>query len=327
MAYFSVIVPVYKVEPYLAQCVESVLNQSFGDFELLLIDDGSPDKCGELCDAYAAKDPRVRVIHKENGGLSSARNCGMKTAAGAYILFLDSDDYWEDLNALKRIRALVESTDADVVLLKHRKLDMRNGTLESCAQKGNQKDIAEIPYAEQLRFCVAEQMYDTCAWNKIFRRTLAEKCDLSFREGIIAEDLDWAARLMLASEKLAILNAPMYVYRKGRAGAITSSLKLKNLVDTSRSIERCLTYVENMTLDETLREAYFGYVAYRYAIWMAESSAVRDREKKPLIRKMKTYRWLLKYDLNPKVKAVKAAEKLLGYRVCSGLLGIYLKRR
>ena len=92
MPQISVIVPVYKVEQYLSACVDSILTQTFRDFELILVDDGSPDNCGAMCDAYAAQDPRVRVIHQQNGGLSAARNAALDIAAGEYVTFIDSDD-------------------------------------------------------------------------------------------------------------------------------------------------------------------------------------------------------------------------------------------
>ena len=98
--FVSIIVPIYNVEQYLDQCVSSVLSQSFRDFELILVDDGSPDHCAAMCDDYAINDPRVQVLHKKNGGLSDARNAGLEKASGEYVLFLDADDYWEDENAL-----------------------------------------------------------------------------------------------------------------------------------------------------------------------------------------------------------------------------------
>ena len=111
MPQFSIIVPVYKVEAYLPACVDSILNQSFSDFELILVDDGSPDRCGEICDEYAARDQRVRVIHKENGGVSSARNCGIKIACGNWIWFIDSDDYVE-ANSLDSMSQLIKEESA-----------------------------------------------------------------------------------------------------------------------------------------------------------------------------------------------------------------------
>ncbi len=95
MAKISVIVPVYKVEKYIHKCVDSILNQTFSEIEVILVDDGTPDRCGEICDMYAQQDSRVKVIHKENGGLSDARNAGMPYATGEYLIFIDSDDYIE----------------------------------------------------------------------------------------------------------------------------------------------------------------------------------------------------------------------------------------
>ena len=103
MPLFSIIVPVYKAEKYINECVDSVLAQTFEDFELILADDGSPDRCPEICDEYAKKDSRIKVIHKENGGASSARNSGIEAACGEYVIFLDSDDYWEENYTLQRL--------------------------------------------------------------------------------------------------------------------------------------------------------------------------------------------------------------------------------
>ena len=100
---FSVILPIYKVEKYLAECVDSILKQSFSDYEIILVDDGSPDTSGAICDEYAKKDARVRVIHKKNGGLSDARNAGFEIACGEYVVFIDSDDYVTDADFLKKI--------------------------------------------------------------------------------------------------------------------------------------------------------------------------------------------------------------------------------
>lgn len=110
---FSIIVPIYKVELYLRQCINSVLNQSYKDFELILVDDGSPDNCPIICDEYASRDIRVKVIHKSNGGLSDARNVGLDVAQGEYVLFLDSDDWWDDVLALEKINLKIKDTDAD----------------------------------------------------------------------------------------------------------------------------------------------------------------------------------------------------------------------
>ena len=109
----SVIVPVYKVEPFLRRCVDSLLSQTYQNLEIILVDDGSPDRCGQICDEYAAQDARVKVIHKENGGVSSARNAGIEAAAGEYVTFVDSDD-WVEPWAYQILRQLIVEHDADV---------------------------------------------------------------------------------------------------------------------------------------------------------------------------------------------------------------------
>ena len=101
---YSIIVPVYNVENYINECIQSVLSQTMNDYEIILVDDGSLDECPAICDEWAKKESRIKVIHKKNGGLSSARNEGIRQSKGRYLLFLDSDDYWVDSNVLKKMR-------------------------------------------------------------------------------------------------------------------------------------------------------------------------------------------------------------------------------
>ena len=311
----------------MSQCVDSILNQTFSDFELLLVDDGSPDNSGELCDKYAENDCRVQVIHKENGGLSSARNCGLKKAKGDFVVFIDSDDYWDKMNALELVYKEIYAFDCDIVLLKHRKLSTQTGRIEDCCDMSSTKDIMHLSYAEQLKFCVSKQLFDTCAWNKVFRRNLMQNYDLFFVEGIISEDLDWAAGLSLAASSLAIISEPVYVYRKGRAGSITSSIRLKNLIDTKVGIERCIDFVRGRDLPDVFMEAYYSYVAYRFVIWMAESAVVTNPGKKSLVDEMKKHEWLLQYKLNRKVALTSNVRRIVGYQLSCKLLGLYLMRK
>ena len=111
----SIIVPIYNVENYLDKCIKSIVNQSFKNLEIILVDDGSPDRCPQMCDAWAERDARIRVIHKENGGPSSARNAGIELASGDYVIFLDPDDYWMGTNALCHLYEIAIQFNADVV--------------------------------------------------------------------------------------------------------------------------------------------------------------------------------------------------------------------
>ncbi len=327
MIRFSIIVPVYNVKPYLRQCIDSVLHQTYGNFELILVDDGSTDGSGEICDQYAKEDLRTVVLHQENGGPSKARNMGIKIAAGDYLVFLDSDDFWERTDALAMMREEISKYHPDVLLIKSSKYLQDSDRLEANLDKRSSSDLMGKNYAEQLKYCVEAQLFDTCAWNKVFSMRMIENDELLFTEGIIAEDIDWTARLSLAATSLAILEKPVHVYRKGRVGAITSTLKYKNLVDTKESIERCIVYVKDRELSDCMKEAYYGYVAYRYVIWLAEYEAVSDERKKCLLKEMLGLKWLLKYSLNRKVYLVRKAAAVLGIRLTMKLLKLYLRKK
>ena len=147
MPFFSILTPVYKVEKYLNACIDSVLNQTYGDFELILVDDGSPDNSGKICDDYAQKDSRIKVIHKENGGLISARREAVKHASGEYCVFLDSDDFVEN-NILEILFAKISEHNCDVVCYGYNKVDQHGAFLHSS------EDIkSECLIEEKREFC------------------------------------------------------------------------------------------------------------------------------------------------------------------------------
>ena len=170
----SVIVPIYRIEKYLSKCIDSILCQSFSDFELILVDDGSPDNCPEICDDYAKKDTRVKVIHKKNGGLLSARKEGLKQASGIYISYVDGDD-WVDNYYLDILYKLAEANAADLVTTGH--FREFNGKIETIKPKFsgiyNEEEIKEsiIPNAiYNGSFC--EHGMSTYVWNKLFKKEL-----------------------------------------------------------------------------------------------------------------------------------------------------------
>ena len=327
MPKISVIVPVYKVEKYIHRCVDSILGQTYADFELILVDDGSPDGCPQLCDANAQKDNRVVVIHKENGGLSSARNAGMKMARGKYISFLDSDDFWIRSTVLEDLNKTILTEQADVVVIKTKRYYQETDTFSDSVNPFSEKDYSAHYYDAKLKDLICAQVYRANAWNKVFSSYLMKEQDLYFTENIISEDVDWAARLCIAAKSISVLEEVAHGYRYKRPGSITSSLKLKNLIDTKGSIERCIHYLDGLSVTEEFKYAYFSYVAYRYVIWMAESAKLKDPAKKTLVREMKHYTWLLDYDGMKRVKMVKKTNKILGYRMTCALLGFYLKHR
>lgn len=186
----SVIVPVYKVENYLRRCIDSILAQTYRDFELILVDDGSPDSCGMICDEYAADDNRVSVIHKENGGLSDARNAGLDVASGEYVLFVDSDDYIEE-TLLETVAPLLTSEDVLVGFNFYVENEIQNKSVKS---RGRVSRMTFENSYDRLHFICNELLDYRTPWNvwsKIYSRSIIEKYHLRFEDNnrIYAEDM------------------------------------------------------------------------------------------------------------------------------------------
>ena len=238
MPTISVIVPVYKVEPYLPACVESLCAQSFSDFELILVDDGSPDSCGAMCDAYAARDPRVRVIHRENGGLS-ARNSGMEIARGKYMTFIDSDDYV----APRYLEALLQAAEeADAEISVCRPLVFEDGLTPELPETdpgSHWKTVSGRKAVTALYQGKAELPVN--AWGKLYRTSLLSR--LRFPEGRIHEDQAFVPIACFRAERVAVLPEPLYFYRNRPESITTKKFSLKRYDDVW-AVDQCLAFFE-----------------------------------------------------------------------------------
>ncbi|WP_299522682.1 glycosyltransferase family 2 protein [Winogradskyella sp.] len=223
----SVIVPIYRIEKYLPKCIESLLEQSFKDFELLLIDDGSPDNCPKICDEYAETDNRIKVIHKPNGGLLSARKAGLDAALGTYIAYVDGDD-WVDHFYLDTLYKLAIANDADLVVTGHfREFD---GKIETIKPK-NPGFYDEVKIKSEIlpnaifngEFC--EHGMSTYVWNKLFRKDLLKQVLYGIpNEVIMGEDAAITYSYLALSKRLAISKIPLYYYRQ-RHDSIVKSIE------------------------------------------------------------------------------------------------------
>lgn len=222
MDLISVIVPVYKVESYLDRCVASIVNQTYSNLEIILVDDGSPDNCGVMCDAWAAKDPRIKVIHKENGGLSDARNAGMAIATGKYIAFVDSDDYL----APEMSRQLFEHMVAD-------KSDIATCGVEMVFEDGSpsrmltKSGCCALNTAEAMASVIAEDWLKQPVWCKLYKTELIR--DILFPVGKYHEDVFWTYRAVAVAQKVSILDTPCYFYTQRSGSIMGSGYSLKRL--------------------------------------------------------------------------------------------------
>lgn len=203
----SVIVPVYKVEKELPKCVESIINQTYTNLEIILVDDGSPDDCGKICDFYKNKDKRIKVIHKENGGLSDARNFGLKAATGEFVMFIDSDDYI----LLDSCSKFIEQIDNQVeVILGEATIHINNK--EKLEERTNLKeDITYDSYQAIKKSIEKNQFYAPVCYN-MYRRVFLLKNNLYFKTGILHEDMEILPRIFLSTNKIKCLRYPFYQY-------------------------------------------------------------------------------------------------------------------
>lgn len=217
----SIIVPIYNVDKYLSRCIESILNQSFKEFELILVDDGSSDNSGEICDIYASKDDRVKVLHKENGGVSSARNVGVKASNGEYIGFVDPDDYI-DKEIYYQLYKLCIDNDCDIAICRfNREI---NGKLQNI---GSTEEIIELNNIEAMNELFKGNLYRFSLCNKLF----SKKCfnNVSFPEGRIHEDLSSTYKLFANSKKAIYIDYCGYVYVRRENSILTSTYNEKRL--------------------------------------------------------------------------------------------------
>lgn len=203
----SIIVPIYNVEKYLGQCIQSVLDQTFSDFELILIDDGSTDSSLEICDKYANKDSRIRVIHKENKGVAAARNTGLNLCEGRYICFLDSDDYLEK-DYLEYLYRKIENSNYDFVSCTANFVDEDGKFI-----KRNDYGVNEFEINKDNVFDIymKSNIIEDVVWNKIYKKEVFK--DLRYVEGLIYEDSEMIIRLLKRIKKALFTKAYKYNYR------------------------------------------------------------------------------------------------------------------
>lgn len=319
--FYSIIVPIYNVEQYLNQCIKSVLDQTCDDYELILVDDGSPDKCGNMIDDYAAKNNKIRVIHKKNGGLSSARNAGTEIAKGQYVIYLDSDDFWDDISALSNIKKNLIETNADLLVFPAKRYygKEKESTLIMKTDVDRYK-INASSKDEAVRYMITNNIYRAAAWNKVIRRKVIIEHNMTFKEGLLSEDMDWCGDMLLYCERFDFYNSPFYCYRQQRKGSITAGKTEKLVKDKLYMCEKGLKQAKHISGEMHLLLA--SYYAYEYSVAVGVSSGIRNKD---ILAQMKKLQELLKYDVSEKVKKVNRIKKILGYNFTRITLCAFVK--
>lgn len=314
----SVIIPVYNVEKYLEQCVDSVIALK-GNIEILLVDDGSRDSSGALCDTFSAKDNRITVIHKENGGLSDARNAGIKAATGDYLFFIDSDDFIDPESTERMLLQLENNPDILMGLYKNYYSDTAVSEPENSLVFKGMKGLYEMQ--EFLSMVPADGNTDyITAWRFIVKADLIRENNLFFMKGIYHEDEEWTERLFLKAKNLLVANEYFYLYRQAREGAITATVKPKNLFDRFIILEKadalqkdCSSRIEKEYLCQRAGQLVLNN--------MINCHILKGEDKAKALKLLRDYKGYLRYLPSKKSKLVKFSANTLGIRITCALLG------
>lgn len=277
----SVIVPIYKVESYLNRCVESIVNQTYQNLEIILVDDGSPDNCPQMCDDWAKKDSRIKVIHKINGGLSDARNAGMKIAEGKYISFIDSDDFVA-LDFFETLLAVMEDENSDIAecsVVKFYEDDRFEEYLDDLT-------ITSFETEAGLSGLIAENPFHQHVWNKLYKTELVK--DIPYAVGKLNEDEFWTYQVFGKAKKVSKINKTMYYYFQRSSSIMGESYNIRRL-DALEGKANRQKYIEDKfpSLAKQAKIDLYGSCLFAYQCVLKYMSGA---EKKKASDNIKQYR-------------------------------------
>ncbi len=251
MDLISIVVPVYNVEKYLKKCIDSIINQTYKNLEIILVDDGSPDNCGKICDDYAEIDNRIKVIHKKNGGLSDARNVGIKNSLGKYISFVDSDDYIKSNMIEELYKAIKEGSQISIC----NRLEYFESMNPPKSKKSfvNDNEFLIMDKKEGIAELCSFRLFDMSVWAKLYKKNLFDT--IEFPIGKLSEDYYIMYKLFDKCQKISYINKPLYIYNQ-RQGSISKNKKIN--YDYKIAAEEQMNYIEQKypDLKEYVRTAY-----------------------------------------------------------------------
>lgn len=309
---FSIILPIYNVEKYLEECVDSILKQTFRDYEIILVDDGSTDGSPELCDKLAETDERIRVLHKKNGGLSDARNAGTDNAIGDYIIYIDSDDFIIGNDFLEKI-SQKSNMSPDLIFYKYKKFFDQENRFDDCSYS-YKTAIEKTNYADKITALVKSDAFYGMAWIKAIKREVIVNNNIAFEVGLLGEDMEWNYHIIFNSKSIEFIDEPFIAYRQ-RSGSITATHKLKNLTDFIYVLEKWSECIKNDTTDEVLKIALFGSLAKYYSNLLVVYCRLKDSKKKKYKIKIKKLDWLLKYGMSRRPQTIAKIYRIFGFNI------------
>ena len=322
----SFVIPVYNVQSYLKDCVLSITSQTYQEIEVILVDDGSKDNSPAICDKLASNDKRVRVIHKKNGGLSDARNCGIKAVRGEYVVFVDSDDFWIGRDSLQKlVKIIADNKDIDFI------------NFNCCYYYGDENFTKWVAFDNSLskptdsdfviQKLVASGTFPMSACLKVISTKLLRQNELYFKVGLLSEDIPWFIDLLDCSSKSLFVNEYIYAYRQNVGTSISQNFGEKNFDSLMSIIKNELDKLETRRFTLETKNYIKSFLAYEFCICLANINRLGKEEKNEKYKELLRYKWLLKYKQNPKVRNVSMAYSVLGIKAVEYLLRFYINRK
>ena len=307
----SIIVPVYNVEAYLAKCVDSILAQTYTNLEIILVNDGSSDGCGRICDEYAKQDKRIKVIHKQNGGLSDARNVAIDVATGEFITFIDSDDYVTD-DYIMTLYSLIEKYECKVSI-----------ALYNTFVEGSKPKVVNRVYIEdcQTNIKAIEEMfyqekYDTASWAKLYHSSLFAT-GIRYPKGIVYEDLATTYLLIFQSDKVAFCNRRIYNYLLRRDSIEGSSFSSKKMDSALKVCELMESHLD--ILGKVMQAYQCRMMSFFFHLLLKMPDGYEHRNM--LYKRIKAIRWSVLCNSRARKKARVAS--LLSYLGLGSVKGVF----
>lgn len=295
MPKLSIIIPVYNLEQYLNQCLDSVIIQNSKEVEILLLDDGSADGSGKICDEYARRYDNIKVYHKKNEGLSATRNLGIKKAEGEYILFLDGDDFLTPNAVRNIIDELKQNQHIDVLIGRYISYFASTGVKEECSYHLDKAIVERAEKENLFRELLSGKTYDWYACLNIVRKDYIIENELYFKEGICFEDAMWTPEVLFQVKSAAYLDIPFYVYRQNREGSITASVDESTYVDKLYVCRYAEDFCRRYRLSKEMRKRFMGNYNSIYVALLADSWRLDRSKRKEIWLQLRRYRKILLY--------------------------------
>ncbi|TDP11584.1 glycosyltransferase family 2 protein [Halanaerobium congolense] len=309
--FFSVIVPAYNVENEIKRCINSIINQSFKEFELIIINDGSTDNTGKICDELSKKEEKIQIIHQENKGLSFTRNVGMSVANGKYLVFIDSDDYIEENSLFEFHSTIIKNSFPDVLITRLKQVF-------SDTVKYMDKELSLIKLYDEydyIEWIFSKSKNTWPSQRYVVKNKLVREASLKFIEGYLHEDIDWTFNLFIEAQSFATCNYYWYNHLQDRKASITNNISAQNIIDVIKIVKFNIDKIEELDMNIKIKKIMrLSLVNTLYAIlsYFPESN---EKEKKQIINLLKNNKNIFEHAKDIRHKLFNICSYIFGFRV------------